>query len=526
MAQKPVPVSTANIEPSIIDRISGAVQFTITGEEGGESWFGPRQPIRPVAQEVQGRAWDFPTGYNQYIRPRINEGISFQQLRALADNLDILRLVIETRKDQIEAFEWGIIPIDEETKGKPDQAVEAETKAVKEFLLNPSTEHGDFATWIRVILEDLFVIDAICIYPRFTADGQDLYSLDVIDAALIKRNIDDQGRTPIPPDPAYQQILHGLPAVDYHADELIYMMRNPRSNKVYGFGPVEQIIMTINIALRRQVFTLSYYTEGNIPEALASLPETWSVDQVRAFQDYFDALFTGDLASRRRIKFGPFDSSKIKEMKDPSLKDEFDEWLARIVCYCFSISPTPFIRELNRSTGESSAGAAKEEGLLPLLNWIERKINFTLSKYANVTKVKFKFKVEEVVSPSEQATIDDTYVSRGIWNIDDVLERQGKEKLGLPNMVFLTSGPVPFDVAMKTAEANLKTAENPPAPAAIGGLGGAGKPKGGVVQPKGKPTPQNAAKKPAAKPPAKKLLDGGPALQIKKPMHYESSQNG
>ena len=36
----------------------------------------------------------------------------------------------------------------------------------------------------------------------------------------------------MPPDPAYQQILKGIPAVDYTADEIMYLMRNPRSWKV------------------------------------------------------------------------------------------------------------------------------------------------------------------------------------------------------------------------------------------------------------------------------------------------------
>ena len=32
--------------------------------------------------------------------------------------------------------------------------------------------------------------------------------------------------------------------------------------------------MSVNIALRRQLYQLQYYTEGNVPEALIALPET------------------------------------------------------------------------------------------------------------------------------------------------------------------------------------------------------------------------------------------------------------
>ena len=72
----------------------------------------------------------------------------------------------------------------------------------------------------------------------------------------------------MPPATAYQQVLKGMPAVDYTRDELIYLPRNPRTHKIYGYSPVEQIVMTVNIALRRALHQLQFYTEGNIPESL------------------------------------------------------------------------------------------------------------------------------------------------------------------------------------------------------------------------------------------------------------------
>ncbi|MGC1862761.1 MAG: hypothetical protein WA733_17015, partial [Methylocystis sp.] len=74
--------------------------------------------------------------------------------------------------------------------------------------------------------------------------------------------------------------LKGYPAVDYAARDIIYAPRNPRANRVYGFSPVEQIVMTANIALKRQMFTLSHFTEGNIPESLIGVPESWTPDQI------------------------------------------------------------------------------------------------------------------------------------------------------------------------------------------------------------------------------------------------------
>jgi hypothetical protein len=70
------------------------------------------------------------------------------------------------------------------------------------------------------------------------------------------------------------------------------------------------------------------------------VPNGWTPDQIRQFQDYWDTEFTGDLARRRRAKFVPGDTAvKVHQTKEPEHKDDFDEWLARIICYAFVHDP-------------------------------------------------------------------------------------------------------------------------------------------------------------------------------------------
>ena len=95
------PIST--IEPGIVQRIlhaaSGAWQVIRTGKVE-PSWFGPLSPIPPMAPpSVAGRQFDFPVGVNLRIRPRESEGVSFPEMRGIADTLTLLRVAIETRKD-------------------------------------------------------------------------------------------------------------------------------------------------------------------------------------------------------------------------------------------------------------------------------------------------------------------------------------------------------------------------------------------------------------------------------------------
>ena len=219
-----------NIQPSMIDRVAAGLKYMIQGV-GPENWFGPMQPIQPQAQDkAAGRQFDYPVGYNLRIQPRSEETIGFSALRGMAESYDLMRLVIETRKDQVAAYEWEIIP-----KNKDDSAnqYKKDIIAATDFLQQPDREN-DWAEWLRLMVEDMLVINAICICPRQNRGGK-LYSLDLVDGGTIKRLLDDDGRTPILPSPAYQQILKGITAVDYTTEELIYMVRNKRTWKIYGY---------------------------------------------------------------------------------------------------------------------------------------------------------------------------------------------------------------------------------------------------------------------------------------------------
>jgi len=413
----------SNIEPGVIKRVSDGLRYAITGVSPA-NWFGPSQPLQPAAQEqAEGRMFDYPVGYNLRIQPRSEEGISFAQLRGLADGYDLLRLIIETRKDQIEAFDWEIVPKDKDIDAK---ILAAEIKAATAFFERPDREH-DWPEWLRLVVEDLLVIDAVCVYPRMDRGGK-LYGLELVDGATVKRLLDDGGRTPMAPSPAYQQILKGIPAADYTTEDLTYMMRNQRTWKVYGYSPVEQIIMTVNIALRRQVSQLQFYTEGNIPEAIAQLPKDWPASAVKDFQGWWDSLMEGNTANRRKMKFIP-NIEGILFPKAGLIKDEYDEWLARIACFAFSVSPTAFIKQNNRATGEQAAETAKEEGLMPLLKWTSNKVTSLLNGPVGYPQLAFRWKLQSKVDPLTQAKVDEVYAGIKVLTPNEIREDLGREKL-------------------------------------------------------------------------------------------------
>ena len=349
-----------------------------------EDWFGPLQSITPLAPpEVAGRQWDYPAGYNLSTLTRPFEPVSFSTLRNLADGYDLLRVVIETRKDQVSRLPWNIVP---RAQSANLNETENRINTLKTFFARPDGIHG-FADWLRILLEEVFVTDAPALFLSRDRGGR-LRALMPLDGATIKPVIDPWGR---PPQPyieagklvypaAYQQILKGYPAIDYSVRDIIYRPRNLRVNRVYGKSPVEQIITTVNIALRRQLYLLDYFTDGNIPDSLIGVPENWTPDQIASYQKYWDAYFDGELGRRRRAKFVPGGVAKtFIQTKEPELKGAFDEWLARIVCFAFSISPQALTQTLNRATAETQKELAEEEGLGPILGWAKSLIDDILA---------------------------------------------------------------------------------------------------------------------------------------------------
>jgi HK97 family phage portal protein len=398
--------------PGLMARVYSGLRYAVTGAPP-QDWFGPAAPMSPEAPpSVAGRQFDYPVAVNLSMQPRAEEWVSFAELRGLAERWDLLRLVIETRKDQIESLDWAIQPRKVSAEGRTAARSDDPRIAwLEAFLRFPDREHG-WGGWLRMLLEDLFVIDAPTLHIRRDRKGG-LWALEVMDGATVKRVLASDGRTPLPPDPAYQQVLKGVPAVDYTAEELIYAPRNPRPHKIYGLSPVEQIVMTANIALRRQVSQLNYFTEGNTPEALIGVPDAWTPDQIRQFQEYWDALLQGNLGARRHTRFVP-GGLKYQPMREPPLKDEFDEWLARVVCFAFSIPPTAFSTQTNRATAETAQQAALAEGLAPLQRWLKALIDRVIGQVLGWQDLEFAWADTLPADPAQQAQILTAYVAAGI----------------------------------------------------------------------------------------------------------------
>lgn len=404
------------------------------------AWMGPSQPIARVAPAgTQPRIYDYRFGQNIDYTPKAFEGYCFEVLRDLAYGYSLLRSVIETRKDQVSrvphSFSVRTAPGEPPSKQKERQLSDKRIAKLDEFFSKPDGIHS-FADWQRMILEDLFVIDAVSIVPRWRRDGG-IYGFDVIDGATISLLVDETGRSPEPPDPAYRQIIKGMPSVDMmipdatykKSDALFYCPRNVATSRLYGYSPVEQLVLIINIALRRQLSQLQYYTDGSIPDVFLEAPDGLAEDRLTQLETSWNEKFASTQA-RRKANFIPY-GTKVTFAKDQKLKDEMDEYLARMVAYCFSVSPTALVKTTNRATSQQLSEDARAEGLEPILFWFKELMDDLLA-FMGCSDIEYELGSSNRENPLVQAQVFQILLS----TVDDqghspMRASEVREELGL-----------------------------------------------------------------------------------------------
>ena len=386
--------------------------------------FGPGEPLRPAAPTEPIRREDFMVGRNVLFTPRAAEGraITYQQMRNLADSHGILRTIIEKRKDELKGLEWDITPTDE---NQGDDLTDA-CKAMRDIWLFPDKETS-FDQWLGILAEDLFVCDTPCIYIN-RSKKRDILSLDTIDGSTIWMLVNDAGRVPDPPEPAYEQNVKNFPRTWWTKEELIYRPYNLRSQGLYGFSHVESIILTVNIALRRDVQFLSWFTDSNLPAALVQAPESWTPEQIAEWQTEFDNLLQGNIQSRSRLHLVPGGAGQPTIFQPLTFDARFDEWLARVICARFGVSPTAYVSAVNRAQAQTMEEASKEESLVPIQQHFKALFDLIIQspRYMNHPELQFIW-TESQHYKLQDAQLDSLLLHDGAITLDDIRRTRGQE---------------------------------------------------------------------------------------------------
>ena len=180
-----------------------------------------------------------------------------------------------------------------------------------------------------------------------------------------------------------------------------------------------------------------------MPPGLLTAPDGWNAEQIRQFRGWFDSVPAGNTGGRSRLVWGP-SGTKYQPFKEAPYKDEFDEWLARIVCYAFSLPATAFTRQVNRATAETAQEAALAEGLAPLMSWVKRLADHVIQDRLGEPDLEWAWADLARLEPKEQAEILAIYVKEGIKTRNEARDLLGFDPLpgGDALTVDTTQGPL------------------------------------------------------------------------------------
>lgn len=524
----------------------------------------PLLPIsidRPDAQsgEVLPRRTQYPVFWNMPVGQPGSEGLGklapFSTLRNLADLYNVTRRCIEARKKEILGLEWDIMPTKEAAEAMKG-SIAAKTDwqkrqyEVKELLSqpdrSPDSPYDNWAEFMDAFLEDRYVCDATALYlhpPLGGAGkgflGSNIGSIDYIDGTTIRPLYDMRGGTPPPSTPAFQQFLWGVPRSDYatwaegkdvedlpdYVDEfkyreLMYPKMNHRSWAPYGFGPVEQALLPIQIGLARQQGQLQWWTEGSVPYMFVTPGNELiqSPQQVRQLQNALNSI-AGDMGWKQKIVVLP-PGSTAAPIKPNELTDQFDEFIIGMNTMVFGMSPqdlgiAPKVSSvMSPAAGKAVANAnnqnSSDHWLEPETNDLALLWNKIIQKVLKQTDMIFVF--TGLDAPQDESQIAQDAISKvtgKVFSIDEARVEIGKEPFDADwsqqPVIFTGTGAVlvataieqsiwEFEQAQKKADLVLAGwAPVPPAAPGGGGEGDGGSPPAGPKPSGGGSSPNRAS---------------------------------
>lgn len=387
------------------------------------------------------------SGISQFSQqPRTKPtGISFQALRDFSTYYWTARACITKRQEQLANLGWSIIPMDDEDSS---DAAKKQAKDIQNRFALIGGPNKPFRHLLDQIIDDLLTLDAMTLY-RVRTNGGDLLYLHPIDASTIRIVTDAAGRTPLPPNVAYEQWVKGQKVADLTTDDVIYGMMNPRTSSPYGLSPLESLVVSVSSALRAESSNLNILQEGNVPEGFLKMPANWTPDQIKAYDDWFNAILAGDMAAQRRIKMIPGgEGDSYIPTKKPSDMEfrEFEKWLAVKTCAMFGVSPQSIglTWDVNKATAQEQTLLVQNESIQPLANFLKEYFDHIIQVDFGFADFQFAFNAPADRNEQQQAEVNMKYIQAGVRTINEVRKKLGDDPIegGDEHFIMTASGPV------------------------------------------------------------------------------------
>jgi len=503
--------------------------------------FGPATPLLPRPVDPNGpwgrpepRRTEYPIAWNLQLTQ--HRAVPFELLKAAADQCDVVRRCIDIRKNALQEQDWDIALTATATAAlmAADDTVKSPQKAqsigrqkfsgvidrIRDFLEEPDVQNGEhWSAWLGNLLEEHMVWDALSVYPVFDTVGSMVRggmprAFRILDGSTIKPLLDEYGNRPLPPYPAFQQILYGFPRgefvaapdpdAEFSADQLFYAPRDLRSSACwpYGSSPTEKSLPAADLWMRRQQWLAAEYDAGVIGRANVIVDQTFTEADRQQQESELNARMSGNTKQRQQYKLWP----KVEFDYPPSIeqryKTDYDEFLIKQIGSKFAVMPTQLgivpnaYGVLGRGTEPGEQDISETLGDGPLEEWVIDVVNALCRRYLGMPKeLTLTFTGGGIDEDAQvRAETNQVKLFSGQKTLNDIRAEEGDSLYEFPeaDMPFINtaSGPDFLEGASIPDPVPVMGPDGKPVPPKVG-------PDGKPVAPKpvAKPAPRDAATK-------------------------------
>ena len=450
---------------------------------------GPAFPLLPAAidEVLDSSGRPLPRLYQYRIAENLDLTFRNQPwnvLRSLVETCDLVHRAAEIRIADITRLDLSFSLTDECINAiMADQNVTHSQSArigrqkygdaisvVDTFWENPYPQlHRSFNEWITEFLWNHLTYDGTPVYPRFNLGGKCM-GLELIDPSTIKVLLDNRGGRPLPPAPAFQQILWGFPRGEFTSDpegendpdrpvknlydgagrdgafktdQLGYFKRNPRTWSAYGYSVVEECIPAATLWLERQAWLLADYQQGSMAAGYIEAPsDKIDIKNISAWNRILNDRLNGQTGQRQQMQYIP-EGSKVTfaPTNESRYKADLDEYVIKRVASIFGVSPQTLgvIPHAGMGGGkgaqEGEAENAESISQKPMVNFLVDMINSCSQRWLGVDKnITAVFNDVDGGSQGDlvAAQANQIMLFSGQTTLNDIQERAGRPSYEMP----------------------------------------------------------------------------------------------
>lgn len=378
----------------------------------------------------------------------------FRFLKDVVGGVDFLKAIILTSQKQMTSFcqpEREDSPLGYRFVRKDNRKLNSRdmraVQRLEEWLWNCGDEtdpgrrkrlrRDTFPGFIRKLVFDTLSYDACPIELEYSAGGKlsGMYNVPA-DTIRLCSEVGYEGDDEI----QAIQVIDGNPYTAYTYDDLIYEVRNPRTDLSvggYGFAEPEMFVRILTAWLDSFEYNRAGLSSRAVPRSILALFGEWQPRELKAFSNQMNAMMTGAGNAHRlpiiAAKPNGGSGSGVELIKIDDKFDDmfFSKWVTLLVsigCAIYGVHPT----EINMDSFDSKASSplsgrdtaekfssSRSRGLIPRLGFVRDIINGWI-----VQKMEPAFRFEwvglyedDVVRKFEReklcSTIDELRISTG-----------------------------------------------------------------------------------------------------------------